>query len=80
VSSEEEQAHKMEQASREVSSRFLECFSTDAGEFVLNRLKAITLDRPVLNSGSTKFGAGIREGQNDLVRQILQQMKIAKEG
>jgi hypothetical protein len=80
VSSEEEQAHKMEQASREVSSRFLECFSTDAGEFVLNRLKTITLDRPVLNSGSTQFGAGIREGQNDLVRQILQQIRIAKEG
>jgi hypothetical protein len=80
LSSEEEQAQKMEQASREVSSRFLGCFSTEDGEFVLNRLVSITIDRPVLFGGSTKFAAGIREGQNDLVRQILQQMKIAREG
>ncbi len=72
--------HEQERAARECASRFLECFSTDAGQYVLNRLTTITLDRPVLSASSTKFGAGIREGQNDLVRQILQQMKIAREG
>lgn len=78
--SNEQQEHEQERAARECASRFLECFSTNAGEFVLNRLTTITLDRPVLFGGSTKFAAGIREGQNDLVRQILQQMKLAKEG
>jgi hypothetical protein len=73
-----EQTHEHERASRELASRFLECFSSDAGQFVLDRLKTITLERPVLNGSSTQFSAGIREGQHDLVRQIMSQIKLAK--
>ena len=62
---------------REIAGRFYECFSTEAGEFVLERLKEITLNRSVLNANSTQFGAGIREGQNMLVRQILDQIVLA---
>ena len=46
---------------------------------MLQRLKEITIDRPVLNANSTQFGAGMREGQNTLVRQILEQIAIAEQ-
>jgi hypothetical protein len=66
-----------EQKARDIAGRFYGCFSTEDGQFVLNRLKEITLDRPVLNANSTQFGAGMREGQNAIVRQILDQLALA---
>ena len=63
--------------SNEIAGQFQECFSTDAGQYVLDRLKSITIDKPVLNPNSTQFGAGIREGQNNIVRQIIDQLSLA---
>jgi len=40
-------------------------------------LKSITIDKPVLNPNSTQFSAGIREGQNNIVRQIIDQLSLA---
>lgn len=59
---------------------FSTTFSTEAGQLVLKILKQTTIDRPVIKPDSTQFGAGIREGQNDIVRQILDQIRLAKEG
>lgn len=67
-----------ETKSREIAGQFQECFGTDAGKYVLDRLKSITVDRPVLNPNSTQFGAGIREGQNTIVRQIMEQLSLAE--
>jgi hypothetical protein len=67
------------QKARDIASRFYGCFSTEDGQFVINRLKEITLDRPVLNANSTQFGAGMREGQNAIVRQILDQLALAEQ-
>lgn len=69
-------AENVEKA-REIASRYKRLFSTEDGEFVLNNLMSTTLLRPVVKPGSTQFEAGIREGQNDIVRQILQQIEIA---
>ncbi len=66
-----------EAKSHEIAGQFQECFSTDAGQYVLNRLKSITIDKPVLNPNSTQFSAGIREGQNNIVRQIIDQLSLA---
>ena len=66
-----------EAKAQEIASQFHKCFSSDAGKFVLDRLTAITIDRPVLYANSTQFSAGIREGQNQIVRQILEQIKLA---
>lgn len=66
-----------EKKARDIASRFYGCFNTEDGQFVINRLKDITLDRPVLNANSTQFGAGMREGQNAIVRQILDQLALA---
>jgi hypothetical protein len=68
-----------EKKARDIASRFYGCFSTEDGQFVINRLKEITLDRPVLNANSTQFGAGMREGQNVIVRQILDQLALAEQ-
>ncbi len=68
-----------EKKARDIASRFYGCFSTEDGQFVINRLKDITLDRPVLNANSTQFGAGMREGQNAIVRQILDQLALAEQ-
>jgi hypothetical protein len=62
--------------SNEIAGQFQECFSTDSGQYVLNRLKSITIDKPVLNPNSTQFGAGLREGQNNIVRQIMDQLSL----
>lgn len=68
-----------EAKAREIASRFHECFRTDAGQYVLARLRSVTLDKPVLNANSSQFGAGIREGQNSIVRQILEQIDLAEQ-
>ena len=68
---------KNEAKSHEIAGQFQECFSTDAGQYVLDRLKSITIDKPVLNPNSTQFSAGIREGQNNIVRQIIDQLSLA---
>lgn len=75
----QKQKAENEKKARDIASRFYGCFSTEDGQFVLQRLKEITIDRPVLNANSTQFGAGMREGQNTLVRQILEQIAIAEQ-
>ena len=63
---------------REIASRFHECFRSDAGQYVLDRLIAITLLRPIVTPASSQFDAGIREGRADIVRQILAQIETAE--
>ena len=63
---------------REIASRFHECFRTEAGQYVLNRLISITLLRPTVTPAATQFEAGIREGRADIVRQILTQLETAE--
>jgi len=65
---------------RSIATNFRECFSTEAGKFVLDRLINITILRPTVTPESTQFDAGIREGRADLVRQILQQVEFAETG
>lgn len=69
---------KEEKKAREIASMFFQTFQTEPGKFVMNRLRQITIERPVLTATSTEFGAGIREGQNDIVRQIEAQIKFAR--
>lgn len=69
---------KEEKQARELASMFFQTFDTEVGRVVMNRLRQITIERPVLTATSTEFGAGIREGQNDIVRQIEAQIRFAK--
>jgi len=65
---------------REIASRFHECFRTEAGQYVLNRLIDVTILRPVVTPASTQFEAGIREGRADIVRQIMANIEQAERG
>lgn len=62
------------------ASLFRTCFETDAGKLVLDKLEQFTIEQPVVHANSTQFGAGIREGQNSIVRYIQKQIKLAREG
>lgn len=64
----------------ETASLFKEAFGTDAGKRVLAILVEQTLARKVANDDSTMIAVGKREGQNDIVRQILQNIQLAEEG
>jgi hypothetical protein len=64
---------------QERASLFYQCFSTDAGQRVLGHLVEISLDKFVLKADSTQFAAGIREGENGVVRYIQHQMRLAGE-
>lgn len=59
---------------------FRETFTTDFGKKALELLKRGTTDKPVLDANTTQFGAGIREGQNSIIRQIEGLIKLAEEG
>jgi len=64
---------------RERSRMFYQCFSSEAGQRVLDHLVDISLERRVLKADSTQFAAGIREGENNMVRYIRYQMRNAAE-
>ncbi|HCY12759.1 MAG TPA: hypothetical protein DG414_02870 [Gammaproteobacteria bacterium] len=65
---------------REIASRFHECFRTEPGRFVLDRLINITILRPTVTPESTQFEAGIKEGRADIVRQIMANIELAERG
>ena len=55
-------------------------FTTEAGQKVLQQLVTTYLVRPIVHPNDTQFAAGIRQGQADVVLQILQQIELAKRG
>ena len=68
---------EQEKQAMEVASLFRQTFTTEAGKKVLEILDNQCLRRPVVTPDSTQFQAGIREGQNDIVRQIHAQIELA---
>jgi len=74
------QSKEDEAKGREIASRFHECFRTESGRFVLDRLINITILRPTVTPESTQFEAGIKEGRADIVRQIMANIELAERG
>ena len=56
------------------NSIFRACFSTSAGQKVLEYLKTKYLDKPVCMIDNVYYGY-VREGQNDVVREIMNYAK-----
>ena len=48
------------------------CFSTDAGQKVLEHLISLTLDQPCWTPGADPSFGYAREGQNSIIREIQQ--------
>ena len=55
-------------------------FTTEPGQKLLQQLVTTYLVRPIVHPNDTQFAAGIRQGQADVVLQILQQIELAKRG
>ena len=59
--------------------QFKRCFDTEAGQKVLENLRAITIEQPAWIPGADPSFGYAREGQNSLVREIEQRIKRANE-
>jgi hypothetical protein len=55
-------------------------FNTAPGQEFLQHLVRTFVARPIVHPADTQFAAGIRQGQADVVLQILQNLEIAKRG
>ena len=55
-----------------------ETFASVAGKKLLRWMVQRTVLKPTVTANSTEFQAGIREGQNDFVRQLLAMIQRAK--
>lgn len=63
-------------AKRDIARRFKRCFESDDGVWVLNYLNGLYLNKPVVDEYATNpiAKAGIREGENRLLRFIHNQL------
>jgi hypothetical protein len=52
-------------------------FGTPIGEKLLDHLIKTLLDRPTFKIGMTLEETAFREGQKDVIRQILKEMEVA---
>lgn len=55
-------------------------FNTEAGEKLLGLWIRNLWANPIVRAGDDAFAQGIREGRADLVRQVLVQLEIARQG
>jgi hypothetical protein len=55
-------------------------FNTEAGERLLQLWIRNLWANPIVRAGEDAFAQGIREGRADLVRQVLVQLEIARQG
>ena len=63
-----------------VAKLHADVFSTEAGEELLKRWISVFLTRPIVRPGEDAFSQGIREGQADVIRQILYNIELARTG
>lgn len=71
---------KIEQFNNELSLEYEKCFSTPAGQKVLQHLKHCTIDQPtwIPDAREPVNNGFMREGQNSIVRNILNRINNAK--
>ena len=59
----------------EIDKVYMRVFSSEEGQKVLNHLRSITIDQPAWTPGSDASFGYSREGQNSIVREIIQRMR-----
>ena len=59
----------------EIDKTYMRVFSSEEGQKVLEHLKSITIDQPAWTPGSDASFGYSREGQNSIVREIIQRMR-----
>ena len=59
----------------EIDKVYMRVFSSEERQKVLNHLRSITIDQPAWTPGSDASFGYSREGQNSIVREIIQRMR-----
>ena len=59
----------------EIDKTYKRVFSSEEGQKVLDHLKSITIDQPAWTPGAEPSFGYAREGQNSIVREIIQRMR-----
>ena len=70
---------KSQSSQEEINTAFVRCFSTEAGQTVLEFLLSLTLDQPSWYPGEDASLGYAREGQNSIVREIVKRIKKGRE-
>jgi len=70
---------KEEQQALDIATMYFSCFGTDAGNIVLEAMIETFMTKPVVRSGEDAYAQGIRQGRQDVVMQIIQQIEFAKD-
>lgn len=68
-----------ERQSSDIATMYFSCFGTDAGQRVLDNMIETFMTKPVVRSGEDAYAQGIRQGRQDVVMQIIQQIEFAKD-
>ena len=63
-----------------IARLFSDTFDTVVGQALLEHMIVTFLCRPIVRPADTQFEAGIRQGQADVVMQILSNIEIARRG
>ena len=64
----------MEKTQAEVSSIIVGTFATELGGRCIDHLKGVFIDRPIYRKGQTLEETAYRQGQADLVQQLLKEL------
>ena len=63
-----------------IAKMHADTFSTDTGKELLQHWIKTFLARSIVRPGEDAFAQGIREGQANVVRQVLEQLELARSG
>lgn len=74
-----EASQKSKDESMRIASMYAKCFSTKEGQLVLKDMISKFIMQSSHNPSDNILQVGIREGKAQLVKQILEQLHIAKE-
>ena len=73
-------AHEKDQKGIELAKEIHNTFRSGSGKYVLEFLVNKFLTKPIVVPGDDAFAQGIREGRADVVRQIMANIELAKQG
>ena len=59
----------------EIDKAYMRVFTSEEGQKVLDHLRSITIDQPAWTPGTEPSYGYSREGQNSIVREIIQRMR-----
>ena len=72
--------HEQSKSNLEIAKQIHNTFKEGSGKYVLEFMIRKFLTKPIVIPGQDAFAQGIREGRADVVRQIMANIELAKQG